>query len=72
MTVVLISLYNTVTMKMTKKHDKGLHLRNFHNDRYDFEALIRSEPKLAPFVRENPYGDLSIDFAKRCSLTSTA
>ncbi len=63
MTVVLISLYNTVIMKMTKKHDKGLHPRNLHNDRYDFQALIKSEPQLAPFVRENPYGDLSIDFA---------
>lgn len=63
MAVILISLYNTVIMKMTKKHDKSLHPRNLHNDRYDFESLIKSEPGLAPFVRENPYGDLSIDFA---------
>lgn len=48
---------------MPKKTDKGLHLRNLHNDRYDFPTLIKSEPKLAPFVSENLYGDLSIDFA---------
>ena len=48
---------------MLKKTDKGLHPRNLHNDRYDFPALIKSEPKLAPFVSENIYGDLSIDFA---------
>lgn len=48
---------------MTKKSDKGLHPRNLHNERYDFPALIKSEPKLAPFVSENIYGDLSIDFA---------
>ncbi len=48
---------------MSKKSDKGLHPRNPHNERYDFEALIQSSPDLAPFVRENPYGDLSVDFA---------
>ncbi|MEN8147588.1 MAG: 23S rRNA (adenine(1618)-N(6))-methyltransferase RlmF [Campylobacterota bacterium] len=48
---------------MQKRTDKGLHPRNLHNDRYDFKALIKSEPGLASFVRENNYGDLSIDFA---------
>ncbi len=48
---------------MPKKTDKGLHPRNLHNDRYDFPSLIKSEPRLAPFVSENIYGDLSIDFA---------
>ncbi len=48
---------------MHNKTDKGLHPRNLHNDRYDFQALIKSEPGLASFVRENNYGDLSIDFA---------
>ncbi len=42
---------------------KTLHPRNFHNERYNFEVLIKSKPALAPFVRENQYGDLSIDFA---------
>ncbi len=48
---------------MPEKTDKGLHPRNLHNNRYYFPALIKSEPKLAPFVSENLYGDLSIDFA---------
>lgn len=48
---------------MSKSTTKSLHPRNLHNDRYDFEALIKSQPSLAPFVRENQYGDLSVDFA---------
>lgn len=48
---------------MSKRNDKGLHPRNLHNDRYNFAELIKSEPRLAPFVSENQYGDLSIDFA---------
>ncbi len=48
---------------MSRSNNKSLHPRNLHNDRYDFEALIKSESHLAPFVRENQYGDLSIDFA---------
>ncbi len=40
-----------------------LHPRNRHRDRYDFPALIQSLPELGAFVRENEYGDRSIDFA---------
>ena len=40
-----------------------LHLRNKHRERYDFNALIRSCPTLAPFVSLNKYHDESIDFA---------
>jgi len=29
---------------MPKNTDKGLHPRNLHNERYDFPALIKSEP----------------------------
>ena len=50
---------------MDKKIKKTLHPRNIHNERYDFKALIESKPELAPFVHENSYGDLSIDFASR-------
>jgi 23S rRNA (adenine1618-N6)-methyltransferase len=46
-----------------KKDTKTLHLRNFHNNRYDFDALIKSETSLNEFVKPNKYGDLSIDFA---------
>lgn len=42
---------------------KTLHPRNLHNNRYDFKALIETEPSLKEFVNPNKYGDLSIDFA---------
>ncbi len=42
---------------------KTLHPRNLHNNRYDFKALIETEPLLKEFVNPNKYGDLSIDFA---------
>lgn len=42
---------------------KGLHPRNLHNGGYDFPALIKSHPALAPYVKPNAHGDLSIDFA---------
>ncbi len=44
------------------KQKQGLHLRNKHRERYDFETLVKSCPELAPFVRPNPYQDDSIDF----------
>ena len=40
-----------------------LHPRNKNNQRYDFENLAVACPELKPFVRVNPYGDESIDFA---------
>lgn len=40
-----------------------LHPRNLHRSRYDFPELISSLPELEAFVKRNPYGDLSIDFA---------
>ncbi|WP_299795729.1 23S rRNA (adenine(1618)-N(6))-methyltransferase RlmF [uncultured Shewanella sp.] len=42
---------------------KGLHERNLHRDGYDFDKLIEASPALKPYVRPNPYGNLSIDFA---------
>lgn len=52
-------------MSNTKKtqETKTLHKRNFHNNRYDFDTLIKSENSLEEFVKPNKYGDLSIDFA---------
>lgn len=41
----------------------GLHPRNRHQGRYDFAALIKSCPALAPFVIINAHDDESIDFA---------
>ena len=42
---------------------KALHSRNAHKQGYDFDALIIAVPALAAFVRPNPYGNASIDFA---------
>jgi len=40
-----------------------LHPRNKHRQRYDFDALIKTNPTLAQFVIVNVYGDSTIDFA---------
>ena len=45
------------------KQIKTFHPRNLHNSRYDFKELIKTNFLLKPFVKENKYGDLSIDFA---------
>lgn len=48
-----------------KEHPKEksrLHARNKHRERYDFKALIAACPELSEFVKENVYGDESIDF----------
>ena len=49
--------------KKRRKEKSELHPRNPHRERYDFKLLIASHPVLAPFVRPNPHGDESIDFA---------
>lgn len=41
----------------------SLHPRNKHRSRYDFPELIKSYPAIAPFVFNNAYGDLSVDFS---------
>lgn len=42
---------------------KGLHPRNRHQGRYDFELLMADCEELRAFVVKNQYGDLSINFA---------
>lgn len=42
---------------------KSLHPRNVHNQSYDFPALVKSYPPLAPYVKPNTHGNLSIEFA---------
>lgn len=52
-------------MQEKKTHPKiksQLHPRSRHRERYNFEALIKSSPELAPYVAPNKYGDESIDF----------
>lgn len=41
----------------------GLHPRNRHRGRYDFEALVLANPLLQAFVNTTPHGEQSIDFA---------
>ena len=47
----------------TQPASKGLHPRNLHRQGYDFPALVNSYPPLAPYVKKNAYGNLSIEFA---------
>lgn len=44
------------------------HPRNRHQGRYDFTELIKGTPELDAFVRANPHGDQSIDFADRAAV----
>ncbi|MGX9462978.1 23S rRNA (adenine(1618)-N(6))-methyltransferase RlmF [Shewanella sp. A14] len=55
---------NTVSAKQNKPvFAKTLHPRNVHQQGYNFTELISVMPPLAKFVRPNPYGNPSIDFA---------
>lgn len=40
----------------------NLHIKNRHNEGYDFEKLIESYPPLKEFTQINKFGNLSIDF----------
>lgn len=42
---------------------RNLHPRNKHRSRYDFAALVKAAPALRDYIRINPYGDESVDFA---------
>lgn len=41
----------------------GLHPRNLHRDGYAMEKLVAGLPALAAFIRQNPQGQATIDFA---------
>jgi 23S rRNA (adenine1618-N6)-methyltransferase len=41
----------------------GLHPRNQHRSRYNFDELIKSCPALAKYVAPNQYQDLSVNFS---------
>lgn len=47
--------------KRTPSHLK-IHPRNKHLGNYDFDVLVKTLPKLKPFVKHNKYGNQSIDF----------
>ena len=51
------------TRKTAPPQKTALHPRNRHRQRYDFAALTERCPALAPFVKPNAWGDISVDFA---------
>lgn len=46
-----------------KAEKAGLHPRSRHRGPYDFELLVRACAELEGFLRENPAGETTIDFA---------
>lgn len=53
----------TSKIESASSEKQGLHPRNPHRFRYNFKALTKSCPELAPFVLINKYQNESIDFA---------
>jgi 23S rRNA (adenine1618-N6)-methyltransferase len=43
--------------------DKGLHPKNKFNNGYDFDTLIKDNPRLKEFVIKNKYDAITIDFS---------
>lgn len=50
-------------MKDSNQTKKKLHPRNKHNKSYDFEKLIQFVPELISYIKKNPSGKDTIDFA---------
>lgn len=48
----------------------GLHPRNVHRERYDFNTLVSSFPSLEQHLKINKFGDTSIDFADPIAVKS--
>lgn len=48
----------------------GLHPRNVHRERYDFNTLVSSFPSLEQQLKINKFGDTSIDFADPIAVKS--
>ncbi|MDP1765484.1 MAG: RlmF-related methyltransferase, partial [Methylotenera sp.] len=53
----------TSTIANPKMIKSGLHPRNKHRSRYDFDQLIQANSALAQFVKLNAYHDASIEFS---------
>jgi 23S rRNA (adenine1618-N6)-methyltransferase len=49
--------------KLSQPLKSGLHPRNRHQGRYNFNLLIEANPRLREFVRGNGHGDVSVDFS---------
>src|SRR4051812_49663298 len=54
----------------TPRAGQGFHPRNRLAGSYDFPALVRNSPALAPFIRRNPAGADTIDFADPAAVTA--
>lgn len=52
----------------TGKKQSGLHPRNVHVGRYDFQLLCGSKPELRKHLRPNPAGDQTIDFGDQAAV----
>ncbi len=50
-------------MSSEKQEKARLHSRNKNRERYDFSALMTSNPELKNYVRPNKFGTESIDFS---------
>lgn len=61
-------------MKITSSNPSeiktGLHPRNVHRERYDFDRLVGSFPSLDQYLMINKFGDTSIDFADPLAVKS--
>ena len=64
-----MSTLNLSKNNPAKPDRKGLHPRNLHQLGYDFTALKKSYPPLAPYVKANAYGNLSIAFSDPQAVT---
>src|SRR4051812_16529097 len=54
----------------TPRATSELHPRNRYRTGYDFAMLVRSSPALAQFIRSNPAGTPTIDFADPTAVTA--
>lgn len=52
----------------TRKQSKGLHPRNIHRNGYDFDALKACHPPLVQYIKCNPVGAATIDFANSAAV----
>ena len=59
---ITMSTLHRSKKNQTRPDAKGLHPRNLHRRGYDFLSLVKSYPPLAPYVKTNAYGNLSIEF----------
>jgi len=50
-------------MKTPAATKPGLHPRNRHRNRYNFDELTQASPQLSPFLHKGPHGEMTVNFA---------